>query len=93
MKTRWFFILLMAGFCCLYAVLAGAENTSITDHQNLTGPYENAMAVTHDCLECHEEQGREVLHSAHWRWQGPSPHVQGLETRTDLGKKTLINNF
>ena len=71
-----------------------AKNAMSTEHRaQLKGPYENGAAVTRDCLKCHLKQAEEVLHSAHWRWQGPSPHVQGLENQERLGKKNLINNF
>ena len=74
--------------------MAEKVDATLSDHQNhLKGPYADGMAVTKDCLKCHRKQSDEVLQSAHWLWQGPSPDVLGQEHRTDLGKRTLINNF
>ena len=90
MKKPLFVILLLILFFCIHTDLSMA----LSDHQNrLLGPYENGMAVTKDCLKCHRKQADEVLRSAHWLWQGPSPYVRGHEHRTDLGKRALINNF
>jgi len=88
-------LLLILSFL-IYAGLAMAQesNPVLSGHQNhLKGPYVDGMAVTKACLNCHRKQADEVLHSAHWLWQGPSPGVLGKEDRTDLGKRTLINNF
>ncbi len=74
--------------------MAKKVDPTLSDHQNhLKGPYADGMAVTKDCLKCHRKQADEVLLSAHWLWQGPSPDVVGQEHRTDLGKRILSNNF
>lgn len=96
MKHRLRLIPLLIGFFCIHIGTAMAQNTQTgisEHHESLKGPYADGMAVTKDCLKCHRKQADEVLHSAHWLWQGPSPNVQGHEHRTDLGKRTLINNF
>jgi len=49
--------------------------------------------LTARCLDCHEQQGRDILETAHWRWEGPSPNTKGYEHRVDLGKKNIINNY
>ncbi len=49
--------------------------------------------ITSRCLECHEQVGEDILQTAHWKWEGPSPHTKGYEHRTDLGKKKVINNY
>jgi len=52
------------------------------------------IAVTKNCLSCHENEGKAVLKTSHWKWHGPSPYTVGHEKRTDLGKSHLtINNF
>jgi hypothetical protein len=96
MKLHLSLILLLAGFFSIPTGTAMAQNTQTNiskHHAHLQGPYADGMAVTKDCLKCHRKQADEVLQSAHWLWQGPSPHVQGHEHRTDLGKRALINNF
>jgi hypothetical protein len=96
MKKPLFVMLLLILSFCTHAspAMAQKSNPALSDHQNhLKGPYPDGMAVTKNCLNCHRKQADEVLHSAHWLWQGPSPEVLGKEHRTDLGKGTLINNF
>ena len=92
MKNFLFVILLLILFVCIHVGSTMAQ--TLSDHQtHLTGPYPDGMAVTQDCLNCHSKQATEVLHSAHWLWQGSTPDVLGKEHRTDLGKLTLTNNF
>lgn len=65
-----------------------------TDHrQYMTGPYTDGPSVTRDCIACHEAAAEEVLSSAHWLWEGPSPFVIGHEKDVHLGKRNLLNNF
>ena len=71
-----------------------AKNTP--DHKELVklAPGADALAVTKNCLSCHEKEGQAILKSAHWKWRGPSPFTQGNEKRNDLGKHfNTINNF
>jgi len=49
--------------------------------------------VTARCLECHKDVGEDILKTAHWNWEGPSPNTAGYEHRTDLGKRNVINNY
>jgi octaheme c-type cytochrome (tetrathionate reductase family) len=66
-----------------------------TDHRDLVklqGKVD-ALDITKACLSCHEVQGREMLNTAHWNWQGSSPYTVGHEGRVDLGKRyQAINN-
>ncbi|MCW8925687.1 MAG: tetrathionate reductase family octaheme c-type cytochrome [Xanthomonadales bacterium] len=47
---------------------------------------------TKTCLMCHEEDGQQMLDSAHFKWQGTTEKVVGLKGRV-VGKNNLINNF
>jgi octaheme c-type cytochrome (tetrathionate reductase family) len=49
--------------------------------------------LTGRCLECHPQQGDEILLTAHWNWAGPSPYTVGKEHRSDLGKQAVFNNY
>ena len=50
--------------------------------------------VTMECLRCHEQQGQEMLSSAHWLWKGPSTYIARHEKEVGIGKGTkAINNF
>jgi octaheme c-type cytochrome (tetrathionate reductase family) len=54
----------------------------------------DALAVTENCLSCHQKEGEAILKTAHWKWHGPSPYTVGQEKRIDLGKNhATINNF
>ncbi|MGD1984984.1 MAG: Ni/Fe-hydrogenase cytochrome b subunit [Desulfobacterales bacterium] len=54
----------------------------------------DALAVTRNCLSCHEQEGKAILETAHWKWHGASPYTVGHEKRVDIGKRSnTINNF
>ncbi len=68
----------------------------VPDHSRLVkvGRHPSIREVTADCLSCHPIEGRAILKTSHWRWQGPSPYTVGQEKRIDLGKRHhSINNF
>jgi octaheme c-type cytochrome (tetrathionate reductase family) len=68
----------------------------VPDHKALVklDPGADALAVTKNCLSCHEKEGEAILKTSHWKWQGPSPYTVGHERRVDLGKRhSTINNF
>ncbi|MFO8083340.1 MAG: hypothetical protein R6U27_03355 [Desulfobacterales bacterium] len=73
--------------------VAFAGNVGSVHEQSLKGPFQNGISVTKACLDCHEQQGKEILDSAHWHWQGKSLYLEGHESKTNLGKKNMINNF
>lgn len=50
-------------------------------------------AVTARCLECHPEEGPEVMQTAHWHWKGDTVHRPGKKEAIRVGKANLINNF
>ncbi|MBW2065713.1 MAG: class III cytochrome C, partial [Deltaproteobacteria bacterium] len=67
----------------------------VPDHKELVKLEEGAdvPTVTKICLSCHEDQAKDILNTAHWKWQGPSPFVLGHSRRYDLGKRSrTINN-
>ena len=47
---------------------------------------------TESCLLCHEEEGRMVLEKGHFKWEGQTDRIAGLEAQIH-GKKDLLNNF
>ncbi len=76
------------------AAFSDMPKTTNPDHlEELTGPFPDGISVTQACLECHEDQGEEMLASAHWRWKGPSPYFVGHENEKEIGKINLINNY
>lgn len=74
----------------------GCHLQNVPDHKKLVdlpeqpGPF----AVTAECLRCHNEQGEDMLKSAHWLWRGPSPYTSGHRKDILHGKgTTALNNF
>jgi len=69
----------------------------VPDHSKLVqlqGTTVDAVTVTKTCLSCHETEGKAILKTSHWKWQGPSPYTVGYEKHIDLGKSSkTINNF
>jgi len=47
---------------------------------------------TKSCLLCHEDEGIQMLDSAHFKWQGLSTKLIGMEDEIH-GKNDLLNNF
>jgi octaheme c-type cytochrome (tetrathionate reductase family) len=69
---------------------------NVPDHKQLVklDGEVDALAVTKNCLSCHENEGKAILETAHWKWHGASPYTVGHENRIDLGKNhSTINNF
>ena len=48
--------------------------------------------VTGMCLSCHPQVGRDIMATAHWRWQGYSPTIKGYEHRADVSLTMMVNN-
>jgi octaheme c-type cytochrome (tetrathionate reductase family) len=51
-------------------------------------PYEGPKS----CLMCHESEGLEMLTTGHFKWEGKTDRIVGLEGQSH-GKNDLINNF
>ena len=74
----------------------GCHRRNPADHTDLVSlPAEpDYREVTSNCLSCHQDEGAEMLKSAHWRWRGPSSNIVGHEKEVCLGKGgKAINNF
>lgn len=64
------------------------------DHSDLMeGPFETGPDVTRACLECHEDAGEDMLHTAHFQWQGEPTLLPGRDEPIAIGKKNTFNNF
>ncbi len=57
----------------------------------LQSEFESAHEVTAACLSCHTERDREVMATAHWKWQRDE-HLPGKGV-VSLGKRNILNNF
>ncbi len=56
-------------------------------HEQITGPFSNAQAVTTQCLTCHAKQGADILQSTHWTWvrsRGMGTGEQRSAKKSDL---------
>ena len=67
---------------------AASEEVDIHDLYFELREYEGTVS----CLMCHEEEGIEMLDSGHFKWEGYSKNIVGLEGEVH-GKNDLINNF
>ena len=47
---------------------------------------------TESCLMCHKKEGMAALQMGHFKWEGKSNRVSGLEGEI-IGKNNLLNNF
>ena len=47
---------------------------------------------TQSCLMCHQDEGQAALDMGHFKWEGKSNKVVGLEGEV-IGKNNIINNF
>jgi len=64
------------------------------DHTSLLeGPFKSGPDVTAACIECHENAGEQIIHTAHWRWESEPVKMEGREALVTTGKKNSINNF
>ncbi len=72
------------------AIVQQAEDNGVDVHEQVFSqtPYES----TADCLQCHEDEGTEMLDTGHFKWTGEIARVPGFEGQV-LGKRDLINNF
>ncbi len=65
-----------------------------TDHSGFFDqPFADGPAVTRACLECHPDEAREIMATAHWNWQGQEVLVPGHDEPMRIGKRNVINNF
>ena len=69
------------------------EYASIND-VNIHELYFSAILYegTESCLMCHEDQGANVLDTGHFKWEGKTENIVGLEGGLH-GKNDLLNNF
>ncbi|ADU66793.1 cytochrome c family protein [Desulfurispirillum indicum S5] len=80
----FFFALALAGFAS-----AGLDHSMF-----IQGEFKSGPEVTKKCLECHSQQGRDFMQTAHWKWAGKPNHVKGMESsKEEYGKRNMINNF
>ncbi len=56
-------------------------------------PMRTGQEVTRACLACHETSAKEMLSTAHFRWEGQPVDVKGDGKMIRIGKRNLINNF
>ncbi len=58
-----------------------------------TKPFNAPQEVTRACLECHETAAKDLMKTAHWKWESEPVKVPGHEKPMKIGKKNLLNNF
>ncbi len=72
-----------------------SEKLSIpVNHQELEilqGEFETPQEVTRACISCHTERHKEVMETAHWKWEREE-FIPGRGI-VSIGKNNLLNNF
>lgn len=66
----------------------------VVDHskfEELQQDFESPRDVTAACISCHNERHKEVMQSAHWKWEREE-FIEGRGV-VKIGKKNVINNF
>ncbi len=74
----------------------GCHLQHVPSHRELVKLPDNPdpFQVTRECLRCHDEQGEDMLKTAHWLWKGPSPYTTGHRKDILHGKgTTALNNY
>jgi len=59
-------------------------------HEQITGPFTDIQSVTLQCLQCHAQQGSDILQSSHWTWR--RTRRVGTATRS-FAKKDGLTTF
>ena len=83
----------IAVFCIFISIpcASATETKLIPEHEQIEGPFEDGMDVTDTCLECHEQQARDLMKTSHWTWSNRQNVIN--KGWTDTGKRHAINNF
>lgn len=75
-------LLLLTGLGCFASEPPKYSHASYFEH------YEG----TKTCLECHEKEASNFLHSQHYQWLGDAPNIVNAKGRK-LGKMNTVNDF
>jgi len=75
-----------------FFIFLGMAVASVDHSEFIDGEFKTGKDVTKKCLECHEEQAKEILSTSHWKWKG-EPKLLVDAPNEELGKANLINNF
>jgi octaheme c-type cytochrome (tetrathionate reductase family) len=73
----------------------GCHHPLVPDHRDLLklSAQLPPTEVAARCLVCHENTGTDILKTAHWNWQGPTPSLAGKEHSITIGLKNTIDNY
>lgn len=72
----------------IFTLLMLIQTTAQVDHSDFfDDSFDTPQDVTAACLDCHEDVGKEIMHTRHWTWMAPEG------SKSTLGKQNLINNF
>jgi len=72
----------------IFTFLMLIQTTAQVDHSDFfDDSFDTPQDVTAACLDCHEDVGKEIMHTRHWNWMAPEG------SKSTLGKQNLINNF
>ncbi|MCU0848832.1 MAG: tetrathionate reductase family octaheme c-type cytochrome [Spirochaetes bacterium] len=69
------------------------KRTHFDHSQFYSEKFKRPQDVTLSCLKCHESAAKELMKTAHWKWERPGVSVPGHIGFMSIGKKNLPNNF
>lgn len=67
---------------------SGVDHSKLKELQK---EFNSPQEVTETCLSCHTERGKEIMQTAHWKWERET-YIPGKGI-VYIGKKNMINNF
>ncbi|MDY0300840.1 MAG: tetrathionate reductase family octaheme c-type cytochrome [Trichlorobacter sp.] len=80
---------LLAAF--LLTICSAALSFAGQDHSSFfSDPFKTGQDVTKQCIQCHSDEAKSFLKSAHWTWSKKQV-INGKEV--EFGKKNAVNNF
>jgi octaheme c-type cytochrome (tetrathionate reductase family) len=75
----------------LDSVFHVASSVDHSQFESLQKEFQTGPDVTEACLECHNGRGKELIHTAHWKWSRDE-FIPGKGV-VSLGKRNVLNNF
>lgn len=83
---KYLFVLFIFAMGITAQQASGGQNHA----EFITGPFKSGPEVTKKCMECHEQETKAFMKSAHWTW-AKTQTVNGKPM--EYGKKNALNNF
>ncbi len=70
----------------------GADTEKSLHEKIFTEIVTGGFSGTDSCLQCHSDEGEDILQTGHWTWQGATQTIEGQDGQVH-GKRTLLNSL